>query len=411
VHHIGPDYIGRSCETGGDLRLSAQGVAVGVRTPSDTAFYCAGQPWNSTNVLRTNAWHLLEIASAPGSTATISIDGTAVRSFDNLTMDRIYISAGFSDEPTSHAFWDEISILVPSRIVADTGALNPTPVYFEGKKWEKVDTEGAPPPPRYSHTAVRGTGEMGDLMYVFGGERSGYSYNDLWTFNLTSSVWSPVTLNSIDMPPARFDHSAVVMEHPASPGEMVMVIYGGRSGHVFLGDMWAFSFTSRTWTQLGASGEMAPGLRFGHGAAVATEGAMSGMMYLFGGYTENGFSNDFFMCNLTAGACMDISESCPGIEFATGVPRDLLPRYSHTMLAKGDLLFVYGGSDLRSAKGYTQVFKYASQACAWEKMVSSAEPTPVGRYEHAMAIIGDMLFVQGGHDDGTSEASTFAYQT
>jgi hypothetical protein len=51
-------------------------------------------------------------------------------------------------------------------------------------------------------------------------------------------------------------------------------VYGGRSGHVFLGDLWAFHFATHTWRELAPSGALEPGLRFAHAAAVATNGHM-----------------------------------------------------------------------------------------------------------------------------------------
>merc|ERR1711998_667997 len=99
----------------------------------------------------------------------------------------------------------------------------------------------------------------------------------MWAFNFEEGEWSPVNLMSGELdsnvvPPARFDHSAVVMESPIVPGAMVMVIYGGRSGNHFLGDMWEYSFDNRTWRQLAKSGDLPPGNRFGHTAAATASG-------------------------------------------------------------------------------------------------------------------------------------------
>eukprot|EP00976_Prorocentrum_cordatum_P086436 1186507-Prorocentrum_minimum.AAC.6 len=135
-----------------------------------------------------------------------------------------------------------------------------------------------------------------------------------------------------------------------------MVVYGGRSGHVFLGDMWAFHFATATWSQLAESGALSPGLRFGH---AATWTMATGAFYLFGGYTDAGFSSDLFRCEIGEDGdvgCQDLTAGCPGVPGSTGVPAALTPRYSHTMWSKptDEVLFVYGGSNLDSGEGFGQ---------------------------------------------------------
>lgn len=404
---ISPDYP--DCSTEGSLDVTPASTSAGVFSPADGTVYCTGQPWDATDVPRTNAWHLVEIAS-DGSTATVSIDGQTVKTVDDgAPLTKLFIASGFSGRPrpfpgldVAHSVWDEISVLAPSGVTA--GALGATsPALLASLRWRQVAVPpGAPQPaPRYSHTTV----EHGGKLWVFGGERSAYSFNDLWALDLATETWTSVELNSLVTPPPRFDHSAVVME---VAGESVLVVYGGRSGHVFLGDLWVFSFATSTWRQLAPSGALEPGLRFAHAAAVAS----NNQMYLFGGYTEGGFSAELFACELTATAasCRALSLGCAGAPVSNAVPAALAPRYSHSLLAHGEFLFVYGGSNLDSVQAFAPVFKYATEQCFWEQLPSQAGSDAVGRYEHAAVVMGDWLLVQGGHDTGgTPSASMFAY--
>jgi len=46
-----------------------------------------------------------------------------------------------------------------------------------------------PPPPRYAHSSV----VFEDHMYIFGGERSAYAFNDVWVFSFATAEWEFVT--------------------------------------------------------------------------------------------------------------------------------------------------------------------------------------------------------------------------
>jgi hypothetical protein len=132
-----------------------------------------------------------------------------------------------------------------------------------------------------------------------------------------------------------------------------------------------------------------------------------------GGYTEGGFSNELFACELTSTtiSCRALSLGCPDAPVSNAVPDALAPRYAHTLVAHGSFLFVYGGSNLDSAtSAFAPVFKYATEQCFWEQLPSQAGTAAVGRYEHAAVVMGHWLLVQGGHDTGGApSASMWAY--
>merc|ERR1719181_544376 len=120
-----------------------------------------------------------------------------------------------------------------------------TVTYEPTAAWSNVGTTN-PPPARQAHTAVI----YSDAMYVFGGERSAYEYNDLWKYTFATDSWEfqPTANSSAEL--GRHDHSAVVYED-------AMYVYGGRSPTP-LGDFWKYSFVSKTWTKCPSSPGMAP---------------------------------------------------------------------------------------------------------------------------------------------------------
>jgi hypothetical protein len=254
--------------------------------------------------------------------------------------------------------------------------------------WTEVNTTGTRPSPRYSHSAV----QWRDAMVVFGGERSAHSFGDVWLLNFTTSAWEYVAPLGEASPPARFDHTAVLS------GDR-MVVYGGRSGKKILSDVWAFDLAARTWALVEAESPM--GERFGHAAALR---AGSDEMYVFGGYApDTGFTNDFWKCALDSGECVDLKAAC-----SSSPPQS---RYAHTAHADENFMYVYGGSNLETAGGFDSLHRInigpLTGTCNWERvMIEGAEPA---RYEHAMAISGKRLLIQGGHDSGAPQGTVYTY--
>lgn len=56
--------------------------------------------------------------------------------------------------------------------------------------WVKVAATGTPPSPRSGHTAVLHEATM----FVFGGFDGAKCYNDLFSFNINTNVFSPIGL-------------------------------------------------------------------------------------------------------------------------------------------------------------------------------------------------------------------------
>lgn len=378
-------------------------VAVGTYTLSQTTEYCLSAPWQNTGESRVNQWHMFEIVGGD-ETTDMYIDGVWVGSGPAVMLDKVHLSSGMGSNglphpavSQSHAYWDEVSVLLDAPITVGDMLSTEFIAWSPERAWKKVETKGVPPAPRYSHTSVTYDGGL----YVFGGERSAYSFNDLWRLDMKTMEWSIAPLSTNESPPARFDHSAVVVEDH-------MIIYGGRSGNIFLGDMWAYSFTNMNWTWIAggnsSTGSEVPGLRFGHSAVVEHNKDM----YIFGGYTDSGFSNEFIRCSVTEDpvTCVDLTNGCPSVPGSDAVPAGLSARYSHTMYADSTNIFVYGGSSLEDETGFSAVYKFALEACTWEEIPALES---IGRYEHITGVIDGQLLVQGGHGASVIDDTTYSF--
>lgn len=116
-------------------------------------------------------------------------------------------------------------------------------------EWSRpLKTSGDLPTPRTAATAAA----TGELIFVFGGiDRSGNARNDLSVFNTTTAMWS--SLHSLSSTPSPRAYAPFAQLYGN------FYVYGGRSGNLFLGDLWRIDptqclfATASCWTHLTTS--------------------------------------------------------------------------------------------------------------------------------------------------------------
>lgn len=140
---------------------------------------------------------------------------------------------------------------------------------LETHEWEKMNTTGIKPPPRYNHSAVltaQGT------MIVFGGQFSMVKRNDLLELDLASMKWTDHTKRCKGKAPEkRHSHTAVLGED----GDW-MLIFGGISNK-HENDVHLLDLNTFTWKKITPTGDI-PSARYGHRAITH-----NGEMFVFGG--------------------------------------------------------------------------------------------------------------------------------
>jgi len=119
-------------------------------------------------------------------------------------------------------------------------------------KWTKVYMTGVVPLGRSGHSA----NVIGENMYVFGGQAmlsngQTYDLNDMWGFSFTYNTWQQLSPSG-NAPSPRHFHSGVNM------GDGI-IIYGGSSNGVHVGDLYTFkahvnSDTSESDSETSTSG-------------------------------------------------------------------------------------------------------------------------------------------------------------
>jgi len=157
-----------------------------------------------------------------------------------------------------------------------------------------VVVDSSPPlPARYGHAMV--SVPSMNAFLIFGGSfADGSSANDLWIFQQQSGKMTGkwTQLMPATQPPSRMWFSFSMVDSDT------FVIYGGQSwsnAPTFYNDIWSYSISSNTWTQLNgifpdtSTGNRTSGLGFG----------CNGKFYVFGGQpTGNSCANNFWVYHL-----------------------------------------------------------------------------------------------------------------
>ncbi|KAL2263424.1 hypothetical protein VTK26DRAFT_6885 [Humicola hyalothermophila] len=151
------------------------------------------------------------------------------------------------------------------------------------RQWSRALPPGPRPTGRYGHSL----NILGSKIYVFGGQVEGYFMNDLAAFDLNqlqmpNNRWEMLIPSSDSagppqgkVPPARTNHTMVTFNDK-------LYLFGGTNGFQWFNDVWSYDPTTNLWSQLDCIGYI-PSPREGHAAALVDD-----VMYIFGGRTEEG---------------------------------------------------------------------------------------------------------------------------
>ncbi|KAF9365637.1 Negative regulator of mitotic exit [Mortierella sp. NVP85] len=274
------------------------------------------------------------------------------------------------------------------------------------KEWNKPLIQTLLPAPRHSHAAC----VIGTVMYVVGGQLSGYYLNDIASFDMKTlngknPSWTTIEPKS-DLPPARAGHCAVAYDGK-------VYIFGGADDQYYYNDIWCFDPQTTRWEAIPAYGNL-PASRQGHTACVIDD-----TMYIYGGMNfEDQLLGDLCAFKFTERRWVSFPntlESAP-------------PRTEHAMCNVGDKLYILGGQlDLNTANEDTGIiFVLDTAKIRWNETFTTGSLRSAydndsivraeGGYDdrnsphHRAMHTPDSLRYQNGSDQNVSQRSTFEQQ-
>ncbi|HEU4366489.1 MAG TPA: kelch repeat-containing protein [Candidatus Krumholzibacteria bacterium] len=199
-----------------------------------------------------------------------------------------------------------------------------------GLVWQPVQPPELPPAPRSGHTADYDPSR--DRVIVFGGRSGTMALGDVWTLSFGGMFpsWSP--LATAGAPPPRFGHAALY-----DPIRDALLVFGGSDGPNDFNDAWALFFSSGqmpTWVLVPATGTP-PAPRRDHGML---RDSVRDRLVIFGGTGGTSVLGDAWALTLSG---------TPGWEPLTPFGPDPGPRTNHAMVydAQSDRALIFGGAN------------------------------------------------------------------
>ncbi|XP_022720144.1 acyl-CoA-binding domain-containing protein 4-like isoform X2 [Durio zibethinus] len=237
--------------------------------------------------------------------------------------------------------------------------------------WLYPKVSGFSPSERWGHSACYSNG----VVYVFGGCCGGLHFSDVLMLNLNTMVWN--TLETTGQGPGpRDSHSAVLVGTK-------MMVFGGTNGSKKVNDLHVLDLASKEWMRAECYG-VAPSPRESHTATLISEDKV----VIFGGSGEGeaNYLNDLHVLDLRT-----MRWSSPQVRGHIPVPRD-----SHSAVAIGNKLVVYGGDCGDRYHGDVDMFDMDTST--WSRLAVQGS-LPGVRAGHAAVNIGTKVFIIGGVGD------------
>ncbi|KAJ6574924.1 hypothetical protein B0H19DRAFT_933668 [Mycena capillaripes] len=243
-----------------------------------------------------------------------------------------------------------------------------------------LQTAGDSPSPRVGHASAL----VSNVLIVWGGDTktdpkskpTDKQDDSLYLLNLVSREWTKVTVQG-PSPAGRYGH-AVTM----AAGSKFMV-FGGQVDGEFLNDLWAFDLNSlrgRTaWELCEPISSERPAQRTGH-ACITFENRI----IVFGGTDGQYHYNDTWAYDLTTRKWSELQ--CIGF-----IPS---PREGHAAALVDDVIYIFGGRGV-DGKDLSDLAAFKISNQRWY-MFQNMGPSPSGRSGHAMASVGNKVYVLGG---------------
>ncbi|KAF8975104.1 Negative regulator of mitotic exit [Entomortierella lignicola] len=224
------------------------------------------------------------------------------------------------------------------------------------KEWNKPLIQTMQPAPRHSHAACI----IGTVMYIIGGQYSGYYLNDISSFDMKSlngkhPKWSILEPKS-SLPPARAGHCAAAYEGK-------LYIFGGADDKYYYNDIWCYDPQTNKWEAVSAFGTL-PASRQGHTATVIGD-----TMYVYGGMNfEDQLLGDLCAFKFTEHRwkTFAITAESPS------------PRTEHAMCCVGNKIYILGGQlDLNANDNPSSVYVLDTNKIIWNENAVNESHKPV----------------------------------
>lgn len=233
------------------------------------------------------------------------------------------------------------------------------------------------PSPRNFHLMVLMSGNF----YMFGGKNGDSYFNDLWSFNPVTEIWSPVdALGSI--PSGRYGFAG------ASQGD-AFAVWGGENKVGLSNEMFQYNALTLTWQKYFPSGTSLPNPAKGACMVLSIP-----KIYIYGGITNSGYSNELWEYHLWT-------------NLFTKITSDISTAYCTCELYNGEFYVIFGS--VLNSSPQTQIRKYNFTSGEWVTSFNSRD-TGFGSIQGIQLFHeGDVLKIGGQRLDSIADTSIYVF--
>ncbi|KAL9341423.1 hypothetical protein Peur_064748 [Populus x canadensis] len=237
--------------------------------------------------------------------------------------------------------------------------------------WLYPKVLGFNPSERWGHSACYSHG----IVYVFGGCCGGLDFSDVLMLNLDTMLWNTMATTG-QGPGPRDSHSAVLVGRQ-------MIVFGGTNGSKKANDLHVLDLGTKEWMSPECKGNP-PSPRESHTATLIGDDKI--MVFGGSGEGEANYLNDLHVLDLKS-----MRWTSPEVKGSIPAARD-----SHSAVAIGSKLFVYGGD--RGDRFHGDVDVLDTDTMTWTKLAVQGS-APGVRAGHTAVNIGTKVYVIGGVGD------------
>ncbi|CAG9318789.1 unnamed protein product [Blepharisma stoltei] len=232
------------------------------------------------------------------------------------------------------------------------------------------------------------TDENSGIFYVFGGSSDYGPQNDLWGFTISTMKWKEITTTG-DIPTPRGAMGCT--KYTDSYGNLNFVIFGGKGLNGLLASMASLNVTTMAWTKLPKNGDYpfamySPQIKY-----------YDGYIYLAGGddYINGIYNTNFYRYDLASKKWENITD-----ESATYTTRAL----GGSFIYNNSFYLTFGWSDVAQVD-VSEVYKVdlTDPNFAWsvaEIVGTSDDPANIPRDSYGFAVNGNTFYICGGYYSG-----------
>ena len=215
----------------------------------------------------------------------------------------------------------------------------------------------------------------GDSLYIIGGcDINGKCYNSIYTYDFSSDTWSLI-LPIGEIPTIRQGHTCNLYGNK-------LILFGGNYNSDIKNDLFILNLKNFEWKKINLDDNLNKIGRTNHNSIIFNE-----YLYIFGGYNNDGYSNDFFKINL-------INYNLSFIEYKGNIPYER-SNFIFELDKNNKKIYLFGG--FKENENLNDFYEFNIEKNSWKNITKKINIKK--KYDGIKGIIfNDKMYFFGGCD-------------